>query len=407
MHTFHIVALGPPASGKTVYLAALHHVLFQRRLARGITVKTDPAAAASLERVYRQAADPTGDWPEATRAVMREFTFTISVDWTERRRARRTRHHSFPVFDISYIDYAGEWIPDADLTDPELYEAFHRRLQEAHSLLGIIDGVKLLQYLENDPAGHAFLEQQIRPIVEIMEGTGKPVHFVITKWDLFARYTLAEVGNRLLEQQEGGFRALVESRTAQGRRGREPVGTVRLIPVSSVGGLAALRSDWSVSKHADRAAEPTNVEIPLVAAVADVCGLALDMLRHAAAAAPQQHDASNVDVRQVEVTREAATGSDFSVSFFGVRVSLGQLAAFALAHGQDAVKAMGKPAKQAASAMRAAVRRVRARGLYGVRSRQGALFYVADRMSRRLVDFEHEEPRSLLVADRHVQGTSS
>ena len=150
MDTFHIVALGPPTSGKTVYLAALHHVLGERPIGDGISATVEFDEAAKLHKIYQQVVDPQCDWPPNTHggAEMREFTFRFAVSWTQRRWFRSPLRRTFQMLDISYVDYAGEWMPDADITDPALLKPFKQRVRDAHALLGIIDGIKLLQYLD-------------------------------------------------------------------------------------------------------------------------------------------------------------------------------------------------------------------------------------------------------------------
>jgi hypothetical protein len=325
VNKFHIVALGPSGAGKTVFLATLHDVLGRVPMGEGISAKAPPDQAALLRRVYREVMDPDADWPRSTNPGldMREFTFEFAVSWTQSRLMGPPLVRSYPALTVSYVDYAGEWIPDADQTAPALLTPFRERVEEAHALLGIIDGLKLLQYLTGDPLGATFLADQLRPTVGFMEGTDKPIHFIITKWDLLdSRYTLDEVRTRLLESNESGFRALVESRTARSRWNRTPVGTIRLIPVSSVGRLAALGEDWSVVKTSRGRATPINVDVPLAAAVADVCELAAEQLRRREQAR-QAGKEIGADPRGTTADQGYGRPSpDISLGLTGVRISL-------------------------------------------------------------------------------------
>ena len=81
MADYNVVALGPPGSGKTVYLAALHHSITSGHLADGIEIDLDNRQEALLARIYREVADPTGVWPPGTSRSepMREFEMRFSV----------------------------------------------------------------------------------------------------------------------------------------------------------------------------------------------------------------------------------------------------------------------------------------------------------------------------------------
>src|SRR4051794_12496104 len=189
MDTFHIVTIGPPEAGKTVYLAAMHHALGSSDvLGHGATATIEEHGARSqLRKLYSQICDPGEKaWPASTRSFdpMREYTFNVTVNWMQSRRARPSRLFSYPVLRVSYVDYAGEWVPDGDLHADELLRPFLDRVERADALVGVIDGVKLLQFMEGNPKSRSFLDGELRPVVEFMEGRGKPVHFIITKWDL-------------------------------------------------------------------------------------------------------------------------------------------------------------------------------------------------------------------------------
>lgn len=121
-----------------------------------------------------------------------------------------------------------------------------------------------------------------------MRGEPKPMHFVVTKWDVLSGYSLQEIASVLLSATDTGFYNLVETRTARRRNGRADVGEVRLIPVSAVGDFASLEPDWRVSKAKGRDPSHLNVEVPLIAAMLDVCDLALAMKLQKAADAGGQ-----------------------------------------------------------------------------------------------------------------------
>ncbi|WP_344658626.1 hypothetical protein [Catenulispora subtropica] len=410
--TYHIVALGSPGSGKTVYLSALHHVLGadSEALGRWITATVaEPEKRSLLTRTYNQAVEPTDEWPIGTHSGerMREFEFALRVSWTQQSVFGKLKRHTFRPMNVSYVDYAGEWIPDGDQQSAEVLDPFKQRVREAHALLGIIDGLKLLQFMLDHPLGASFMEDQVRPIVAFMEGTDIPLHFIITKWDLLESrdFTLASVRNKLLGSDAAGFRKLVESRTGHGRLIRRPQGTIRLVPVTAVGGLAVLRDDWTITKNAAGRATQRNVETPLAAAVHDICDLAVRRLRGtreddeeigaaAGAVGADVERAGLLAQRQLD----GPHGFDARIGPSGITVSLHQIAAFVADSGQEVVKVLGKPAVKTGRAVRRGVRRVKARDVHGVTSPEAALYYVMRTLRRKLQDFEQEQPGSMLDA---------
>jgi len=387
--SFNIVALGPPTSGKTVYIATLHQVIGVGELAPGISFTTSHTERARLQEVYDQVVNPNTGWPPSTYAgdPMRETKFTCTVEWTGMRSrfSRGLRRFAYPVFDITYVDYAGEWIPEAHRAEPQLINAFERRLRDAHAILGIIDGMRLRQYLEGDGAGRDFFHDRIRPIVETMRSHPVPIHFVITKWDLLGDYTLDEIQARLLGSRETGFRELIEARTVMPRWGRKPVGHVRIIPVSSVGDFASLESDWQVTKVAGRKPTHVNVEIPLVAAVSDICDLALSELRQQQAAR-----SGGRSKRRSPVPDKGGSSPDIKLSTSGVEINLTATIAFAFGAGVEISRQLGRPAAKAGHSMRRQYRRIRSQGIRGVKSDEAALFYVVRAFRDRQAVFENQ-----------------
>jgi hypothetical protein len=386
--SFNIVALGPPASGKTVYIATLHQVIGGAALARGISFTTSQPERSRLQRIYDQVANPHKTWPSTTSVgdPMRETLFRCMVEWTGTGLSRkRLRRYAFPVFDISYVDYAGEWIPEAERQDPQLIDAFYRKVQDAHVILGVIDGLRLLQYLSGDDCARDFLHDEIRPIVEIMRGHPVPSHFVITKWDLLNGYTPGEIEDRLLASPGTGFRELVEARTAESRQGNA-AGRVRMIPVSSVGDFAALGPDWEIKKVIDRKPTHMNVEVPLVAAVVDICDMAQTVLREEERAARLEKS----QARRSSRTDTGNSGANVTVGPGGLTVNLGAVMAIAISSGLEVGRQLGPSAARVGRSMRRQYRRIRAHGLQAVRSDEAALFYVARAFRARLAEFESE-----------------
>lgn len=406
MSTFNIVAFGPPGSGKTVYLSALHHVLGGRSLGRGMSFKTDLKTSNWLQRTYRQATNPEDEkWPPSTNTSEppREAKFTCRIEWTQASRwSGRTRLHGFSIFDITYIDYAGDWITEADDVDADLSEQFNGRIESAHALLGIIDGIRLRRCLENDRGGLGFFQKQLRPVVEAMAGEPKPMHFIVTKWDVLSGYSLKEIADVLLGSSDTGFYNLVETRTAKRRNGQADVGEVRLIPVSSVGGFASLEADWRVSKAKGRQPSHLNVEVPLIAAMLDVCDLALAM-------ALKKAERSGGEAPRWWRLRSGADYSErdnVTIGPVSVTLSFRYVIGLTLEAGFGAAALLGKPTGALCRRMRRIYRRVRATDIEGVHSEEAALLYAARIFRERLREFDadsaHHGSRLIASAEADV-----
>lgn len=416
MDTFHIVAVGPPGSGKTVYLAVLNHALATSGASFGAGVVAEVAGSTAnktfLNRIYRNLTAPRdAQFPEpnsATEAI-REVVFGLRVERTVVRRGR-PRTVSYPVFDISYVDYAGELpLPDGDGAAVDL-GPFDAHLRRAHVLLGVLDGVRLRQYMQGHERGRTFVADHLTPVVRFMRerdeaGQGKIVHFVITKWDVFdGQFTLEQVRERLLaDPAAGSFRELVENRTALRALRREPIGSIRLIPVSSVGKFGVLQADWTMRAGDPGDLSSENVELPLAAAVYDVCELAEQRILAQVRRADQEAAAASA-ARAGRAAQRAHGTRALELALPGHGL-LAPVLSFVAHHGEDLVRTVAKPVVRVGRAVRRETRKIRALGLGGVGSEATALYYVMHSLRRRLEEFEQTEPHAMLaaVAGRRVR----
>ena len=400
-----VIALGVPGAGKTTYLAALHHELKSDPFP-GVSVSLAQSAhAAELDRVHQQAADPRQKWPKATRVGegLREFTFQVIVEASRagwRGKVIRSRH---PVLSLTYVDYAGEFIPDADLYKEQAAE-FDARLGAAHALLGIIDGHQLLKYLmRRGPEDEAAFLANLERVVGRLKGAAQPVHFLITKWDLFeGRFTFAEVRDALLATPpETGFATFVAKRTARRRLfGKTLLGRVRLIPVSGYGGVAFLGEDMTVERRPGGRLSPQNVIVPLAAAVADIA-------EHFVQLATVPRDAA-----ELEADRQAAVGfgravqsaSELKVGPTGVGVNVFAILTTVLMGAPKLGRLLAVPGMALGRSTRRQYRRVRARRLAGVRTVQGAAFYLANLVEAELEAFQARLPDSIVTYEPPRRG---
>jgi hypothetical protein len=259
--TFRVVALGLNGAGKTVLLASQFHKLSEPVADRRYFLDGHWEQDTDLAEIYASIGDTSAPWPAGTRiADTREFLFDCKAF------GRTDEERS--VFRISYLDYAGDLLetPAEENTAKGELEA---RVHDAHALLVIIDGRRVLELLRDEPDGRAYMDR-IRPLLGLARRASCPVQLILTKWDLVRCFSassdddelLREVGSRLMAN--GHVTALVR---AHGQHQQE----VRLIPVSAVGSeFADLCDDGRVVKRTDGTLDPIHVDVPLCAVLSDM-----------------------------------------------------------------------------------------------------------------------------------------
>ncbi len=277
--TFNIIALGGQETGKTVLLASMFHRLTTELSEGGFRLQTNLDQSVHLTNLYLKLSDPQAEWPAGTTVgETRSFTFECigSAGGVE-----------LPVLMFNYLDYAGELVgggPAAKAAAEQREERqqdLEERLEVAHALFGIIDGQRMLGYLRGTRAGRLYVETSIVPMIGVMRKAKCPVHFILTKWDLFdgigesdgeldENERLSVVRNALMAQPP--IRNLVEQRRRDKR-------IVRLIPVTAIGRqFATMDPDGHMVKRMDGRLRPLNVEIPLCAVLPDLFGQIQDRL---------------------------------------------------------------------------------------------------------------------------------
>ena len=262
--TFRVVALGGPGAGKTVYLSSLFHALSYRTPGRSYHLSTDPAQRIALGSLYRSVSDTSKPWPKGTqKGETREFEFDcMAADGTG---------DAHPVLRMSYLDFAGELIQEECDDGGKALADLAARIEKADALLGMIDGLKVLQLLRGEPEGRSYFQHGLQPMFGFMQSAKCPIHLVVTKWDLVRDFgepedaddelRLGRVIDALLQYEH--IRALVYVYSARQ--------IVRLIPVSAVGAdFVQLDTDGKVVKRPDGHMRPTNVEVPLCAVLPDL-----------------------------------------------------------------------------------------------------------------------------------------
>ncbi|MFC6066234.1 TRAFAC clade GTPase domain-containing protein [Streptomyces ochraceiscleroticus] len=270
--TVRVLVLGPSGSGKTVYLSSLFKRL-QVQSSAAVFLECSHAQRIELMDIYRQVRDRE-EWPASTRVHNgREYTFDCKT-------RRSTKNHS--VLRIKYLDYAGELLTEATEDDAasRAQEELTERLVAADTILCLLDGQYVRELLVGTEAGLDHFHHEMSMIFGLLQSAEKPVHFVITKWDLLAGHaptegaSLAAVRDALCAVEE--FAHLVGN---VAMAGNEYAPAVRLLPVSSVGpDYATLEPDGRMRKQRGAAPHPQYVEVPFLAILPDIFASILGQL---------------------------------------------------------------------------------------------------------------------------------
>ncbi|MBD2682541.1 MULTISPECIES: hypothetical protein [Nostoc] len=252
MDNYNVIMIGPSGAGKTVFLASMYKLLSIQRGYTSFFLEVDPEQRKLLNDKYTQIAGP-GEWPAPTQfREISEWYFRVCIE--------NDSFQKFPAFQFTYLDYAGERIVDTR-SNEESVSDFEIKLKNADAILGILDGRKILSLMGDEDDGQVFVLRELANILQIIQQTQSPIHFVLSKWDLLnGKYTLKEIRDRLMDNDD--FRELVK------KRGQKV--PIRLIPVSSVGmGFAELQPDGEMRKIRGAQAKPFQVEIPIACVLPD------------------------------------------------------------------------------------------------------------------------------------------
>jgi hypothetical protein len=261
--TFRVIALGLEGAGKTVLLASQFHKLSGPAADRRYFLDGDFRQDQFLAWIYGHVSDTTVPWPPGSQiGATREFLFDC--------KAYDGAGVAHTVFRISYLDYAGDLLEPRD-SEHEALAEIEARVKDAHALLVIVDGRRVLQLLRGEPEGHDYFDRRLHPLLRLAGRVSCPVQLLLTKWDLVRAFgapadddeaRLRQVRDLLTDY--GSIEHLVHG---QGRHQKE----VRLIPVSAVGPeFAELCEDGTVVKRQDGTLDPIHIDVPLCAVLPDV-----------------------------------------------------------------------------------------------------------------------------------------
>lgn len=134
-----VAVVGPPESGKTVFLSTLSHLLDEDQLAAGLTTRIVPAkVAARLRKTFDQIADPSSGFPAPT--PLKEI-----LQW-DVECGVSARGQYFPLMLVSYFDAAGEWVRNPTLGTAET-DLFFGKIDRPDAVLAFLDGDQLAAHL--------------------------------------------------------------------------------------------------------------------------------------------------------------------------------------------------------------------------------------------------------------------
>jgi hypothetical protein len=298
-----VLMLGRRESGKTVLIASLW-----RELAfggeSGVLVTTDPEDdRIRLGELCKQIEDPENELPPSTLpGEAKKWTFIVkAMDKSSREKE---------AFRFSCVDYAGEYV-DKKAGGEIVLPAFSDALESADVIMGVLDGQKIAHRMAGKPE-HDFSTKLRELSLILMDYRKKPLHFIITKWDLLAgEHSLEAVIKNLKEETPFG-NLLLNPR----------IGGVRFIPVSSLGLNGFVREDPDTGNMVKslpvKPWKPAYVTLPLACAIPDM--LTADMTKLYAA---RDEEKAAGGEGNLGVRRPLVMAGDVSRIFFWVTMALG------------------------------------------------------------------------------------
>lgn len=258
MDTFKTLVLGTSGAGKTVFLASMYKKLCVQNRELGFFISAPAEQRKYLLEQFRILSASNQGWPRATMVRdLKKFNFTCSV---------RSKRGNLRLFTFSYLDYAGGLLTDpSESRNPQITQFYANDAKHADALLILLDGYKIFHQLEGKLlSGMHSLWHDLDHLAVIIQNSvhhNKPVHFVLTKWDLLSsKYGLADVRKLLFSHES--FASIV--------RQRNHIPT-RLIPTSAVGmDFAKLNKAGHVEKVPGVPLNPFQVEMSMACLLYDI-----------------------------------------------------------------------------------------------------------------------------------------
>lgn len=250
---FEVFVLGTRGAGKTVFLAALYNQLSVQKPTNSFFVEAGSnAQRIYLLNLYADIAKPDAEWPPGSVAVN---NFEFGCHYT-------SLTGTVPLFRFKYLDFPGGYVNEK-LDGANSLDVTQAALR-AHSILVLLDGQRVLQALEDLPIRGPTLDDDLHALVPVLARcVGRPVHFLITKWDILdGAYSLGAIRQELLKNHV--FRGFVEQRRSMSL-------PIHLIPVSALGKNFAEfdRKEMRMKKKKGGMIQPDNVELSIGMTIED------------------------------------------------------------------------------------------------------------------------------------------
>lgn len=258
---YKVFVLGARGAGKTVFLSALYSHLRVANQVNRFAVEVSQDDKLVLQSYCDCLCNPELAWPSGTGAVT-DFEFQCVY------RRENTRS---PLFRMRYKDYPGAYVTQGQVGDD--FDA-GLETRTAHSILVLLDGRKIFEKLEGYRPDGETLESDLNSIIPLLEYSAhKPIHFLVTKWDILrGLHSFSAVKDVLFECE--AFANFI--------KGRQDA-PIRLVPVSAVGNDFAkfdFRSREMI-KLQRKGIRPYNVDLSIVLTLMDqVCALGRAAIVH-------------------------------------------------------------------------------------------------------------------------------
>jgi hypothetical protein len=251
---FNLLVIGTSGSGKTVFLAAIAEQLSVLKESAFILTSSTTDQFNYFRSYYDTISRATADWPPPTPGPT-EYEFIASCPALNTPAGKN-------LFWIRYTDYPGGYI-----TRPRNEDGIRIRdvIRKAHIVVFLIDGSKLLYKKTNkSKADLPALGDVLNVIASYaQECVNRPIHFIITKWDVVkTKMNLEEARGYLMENRNF---CEIASQICKLER------PVHVIPVSAVGdGFAEWDAETNkMKKRPGATAQPYNLDVAMAFAISD------------------------------------------------------------------------------------------------------------------------------------------
>jgi len=254
MQDYNLLILGGSGSGKTTLLASMYEKLCVENERQSYSIKVDnDDDRIELVTAFQKIIDPVDEWPGGT-IHDKEFKF-----------ACHSVHAAAPLFCFNLFDYPGGLLTQSiEHCNNEERLTGKKLINKSDVVMLLLDGIKLRFWMEGKRKKGFDIESDLRFVLPMISQVcrQKPVHFVISKWDVMEGvFTLEEVRNKLVNELTN-FKNFIDT------HGNYPI---RLIPISAIGCRFAKldKKTGFMEKNEHPRISPMYIEMLMAAAMID------------------------------------------------------------------------------------------------------------------------------------------